>query len=90
MADHRVSIWRIRHAIQRCKERYQINLTDRDYIKLVRQIETKRARYITTGRVLWKSLWEVMCKGRNLMAVYDESPGIIVTFLPPVGEAHYH
>ena len=80
----------IRHAIERCRERYDLSLNAGDYQRLVSQIKEKKARYITTGKILWRSLWEVDRRGKKIMAVYDEYPGIIVTFIPPAGEGVYH
>lgn len=86
-AEDRVdlNVKRVHHAIRRCRERYGIELTPKQYIELVEQIELGSGKYLTTGRVQWKQLWEVRLDEKVLLAVYDESPGMIVTFLPPVG-----
>lgn len=69
-----------KHAIKRCGERLGIDLTDRDYDELIKEIQEGKAIHHSkqSNRV---SRFKITIQGEEVLAVYDKHRKTIVTFL---------
>jgi hypothetical protein len=74
---------RIRHSIERAKERYDIDLTEKDYFAMISQIVNGKAMWIykiIDNDERW--MYAVTHKEFTLLTVFDMKLGMICTFLP--------
>lgn len=69
-----------KHAIQRAKERYNLDLSYTDIYALIKQIQEGSAKYL--GQSYPGSYWLVHFRGKPLKVVYHGIDKRISTFLP--------
>ena len=69
-----------KHAIRRCNERLDLQLSDHDYDELVDKIKNNEAVFHSkqSNRI---SRFKINVKGTETIAVYDKQRKTIVTFL---------
>lgn len=70
------------HAKRQAYRRYGIFLNGEDLRSLVNEIHNGRALFITR-KTASRSCWKITWCGYDLVAIYDRSRKVIVTFLPP-------
>ncbi len=84
-------ILRIRQQKEHAKEqfftRYNMRLSDKNYLKLSRQIKNKEAEFmVKSGSPGTNSeLWKVLYKNISAYAFYDLDTQQIATFVSPIG-----
>lgn len=72
---------RTAHALKRARERYAIELTHSDLVKIKRMIQTRQSTTVlrtSNSRVVH----DLTYAGRKLRCVYSSATGQIITFLP--------
>lgn len=76
-----VMAWTLRcHAIQRAKERFNIDLTEQDIIDFSEKI--RNGEFKCVGRVSGRrTLWLIQLNYRNVVALYNNDRKTIVTFV---------
>ena len=71
------------HTICKFKTRFNIVLSTKNYFKLIKQIRTKKAKFIRES-VEYKQVWHVRLNGKNYMVIFCPIREKILTVLPDV------
>lgn len=72
------------HAIERAKERFDLDLTPDVTNRFIAEIEAQRA--IKMSRAGNRAVWAVRINGMIYLVVYEKSTKSLITFLPPAGK----
>lgn len=70
-----------RHAKRRARERYGLLINKIDVENMINDIQNNKGEFVykSSNRA---TIWKLMCKGKEVLVVYDKLRGQIVTFLP--------
>lgn len=72
----------LEHALERARERYGIELTSVEYLALCTRLAAREG-LLVADQGEGREVWCIPFNGRWLVAVFDQRPARIVTFLPP-------
>lgn len=69
------------HAKRRARQRYKLLVNKLDLESLVTDIQNNNGEFVykSSNRA---TVWKLVCKGKNVLVVYDKLRAQIVTFLP--------
>lgn len=70
------------HAIKRCGQRFNIDLTPKQLRTITQGIGGKNSKFIKRLS-LRVTAWQTNINGNDMIALYDTKRHTIVTFLPP-------
>lgn len=69
------------HAKRRARERYGLLINKIDIENMINDIQSNKGEFVfrSSNRA---TIWKLVCKGKEVLVVYDKLRSQIVTFLP--------
>lgn len=72
-----------RHLLKRFRQRCDLELQDKDYLRLVKQIQNSKALFIRRGKG-HRTMWNVKFNDKTYRVLYDNKHHALVTVLEEI------